>query len=551
MRGRGFLWTLVLGSLLAVGVLWGTIVALGYGPQLGLDLRGGISITLAPDQGQDYTQTDLGDAVDVLRARVDALGVAEPELARRGDNIMVQLPGLENQNQAEDVIERTASLQFRRVRDIVYPPGDPRAGRFQRPSSDASSYQQVGPPCEQLDQRFVDQGPPPDDQEIVVCETADRQAGGANGEAGGESAQSDDEAQPRAKYVLGPTEIPGDAIEDAQARLSQQGAWQTQLQLDDQGADTFAEVTADLACASVGSIERRFAVVLDGQARSYPVSSDVPCDVGITGGAAVIDTGSQAQAEEIATVLRGGSLPIQLSITQSEAVSPTLGQESLEGGLQAGFLGLALVAGYLVMLYRGIGAVAIAELAMFGVVVYGLIIVLGNTIGFTLTLAGIAGVVVSVGIAADSSIIYRERYRDEIRAGATVRSAADKAFTRAFRTNLTGNTVSFLAAGVLYLLAIGPVRGFAFTLGLSTLIDTLLLATFTRGLFGLVSRNKRLARSRWMGLRAHTVAPRLTRAGDGVTTAAGDQAPAPRDGQGERAHSEDADSHDTEVGREP
>ncbi|PSO52688.1 MAG: hypothetical protein BRC31_04325 [Actinobacteria bacterium QS_5_72_10] len=189
---------------------------------------------------------------------------------------------------------------------------------------------------------------------------------------------------------------------------------------------------------------------------------------------------------------------------------------------------LALVAGYLVMLYRGIGAVAIAELAMFGVVVYGLIIVLGNTIGFTLTLAGIAGVVVSVGIAADSSIIYRERYRDEIRAGATVRSAADKAFTRAFRTNLTGNTVSFLAAGVLYLLAIGPVRGFAFTLGLSTLIDTLLLATFTRGLFGLVSRNKRLA-----------------------PTAAGEQAPAPGDGQGERAHSEDADSHDTEVGREP
>ncbi len=145
---------------------------------------------------------------------------------------------------------------------------------------------------------------------------------------------------------------------------------------------------------------------------------------------------------------------------------------------------------YLLFLYRGIGLAAIAELAMFGIITLGLVIILGNTLGFALTLAGIAGIIVSIGIAADSSIIYRERFKDELRAGRTIRTAADKAFSNSWGTNLTGNTVSFLAAVVLYILAVGPVRGFAFTLGLSTLVDTLLLVTFTRSLFALIARSR-------------------------------------------------------------
>lgn len=520
MTSQRLLWGLLGGFVLVVAVLWAAIVALDYGPQLGLDLRGGISITLTPDEGQDYTEEDLADAVDVLRARVNALGVAEPELARQGDNVLVQLPGLEDQEQAEDVIARTAVLQFRRVQAIVYPPDHPPAA--QQPS-DAPGYDEVGPPCEELNERYVEQAPPPDDEEVVLCGAQGSRQGAEDADA--DEAEEDGELTPeeRVKYVLGPTEVSGGRIEDASAGISEGGQWRAQLELDSEGAEQFANVTADLACAPQDSVDRRFAIVLDGQVQSAPqVNPDVPCDVGIVGGNAVITTAGQQEAEEIATVLRGGSLPVQLSISQSQSVSPTLGEASLRGGLQAGFIGLALVALYMVLLYRGIGLVAVAELAMFGAVVYGLIIVLGNTMGFTLTLAGIAGVVVSVGIAADSSIIYRERYRDEMRAGATIRSAADKAFRRAFRTNLTGNTVSFLAALVLWLLAIGPVRGFAFTLGLSTLIDTLLLATFTRGLFGLVARNKRLSRSWWMGLRAETVSPRLVAAGEAVPAGAGE-----------------------------
>jgi preprotein translocase subunit SecD len=192
-----------------------------------------------------------------------------------------------------------------------------------------------------------------------------------------------------------------------------------------------------------------------------------------------------------------------------QSVSPTLGEASLTAGLQAGFLGLLLVAAYLIALYRGIGVAAILELMMFGVLVYGAIVVLGEVVGFTLTLAGIAGIIVSIGIAADSSIIYRERYRDEIAAGRTIRNAAEVAFRKAWRTNLTGNTVSFLAALVLYVLAVGPVRGFAFTLGMSTLLDTLLFGTFTRSMFGLIARNPKLAKSPLMGLRAEVVSPTL------------------------------------------
>lgn len=492
MTGRGLLWGLVIGFVVAVAGLWVTIWVLDYEPQLGLDLRGGISITLAPDQGQEVDEADLQAALDVLRQRVDALGVAEPELARQGDNLLVQLPGLENQEQAEDVIQRTAVLQFRRVR-AVHQPG-------------SEGYADAGPSCDAIDQRLTEQGPPDDEEEVVLCEVPE----------GIETAADQDLApDERAKYVLGPTEVSGANLSGARAVLGESGLnWRTQLEFDSEGAEDFAELTGDLACQPPGSIDRQMAIVLEGRVQQLsPPQEDIQCDVGIVGGSAVINMGGEQESRELATILRGGSLPIQLSITQSASVSPTLGQASLTGGLQAGFIGLALVAAYMLVLYRGIGAVAVAELAMFGVVVYGLIVVLGNTVGFTLTLAGIAGIVVSVGIAADSSIIYRERYRDEIRAGATIRSAADKAYKRAFRTNLTGNTVSFLAALVLYMLAVGPVRGFAFTLGLATLVDTLLLATFTRGLFGLVARNRRLSRSRWMGLRAETVAPTLTARG--------------------------------------
>lgn len=471
--------------LVAVGAMWAVIGFNGWGPQLGLDLRGGLAITLEPAPGQGQIDEGVLDqTVSIIRQRIDALGVAEPDIARQGTNIVVQLPGVADVDQAREVIGRTALLQFRQVLEFI-PPGTER-------------YDEAGAPCDEL----LD-GPPPADEEVVLC--VRERTPSLPGETG--------ETLPRdewPKVRLGPVELDGSGISDARAVLDPTGIrWEVALDLNREGAQQFAETTGRLACEPFESPLRQLAIVLDGVVESTPpMGEEVLCDQGISGGQAVITTGGgQEDARDLALVLRTGALPIQLEEATAQTVSPTLGLASLRAGLLAGFIGLLLVAAYMILLYRGIGVAAVAELAMFGVITYGLVIVLGNTVGFTLTLAGIAGIIVSVGIAADSSIIYRERYRDEIRAGRTIRTAAEHAFAKSWRTNLTGNTVSFLAAVVLYVLAIGPVRGFAFTLGLSTLVDTVLFGTFTRSLFGLIAQSPKLARSPLVGLSAEVVAP--------------------------------------------
>ena len=468
--------------LIVVAGMWGWILYKGWTPQLGLDLQGGVSIILAPAPGQDVDPGVLEQTVSIIENRVNALGVAESNTFAEGETIQVQIPGLTDQQGAEDVIGRTAQLQMRPVVAQI-PPGSPEA--------------KEGPNCEKQSESV-----PPPDEELILCERALEE-------------RTPDNPTPKelprsqwSKVRVGKVALTGTDIDTAVASLDQAGiGYEVQLGLTKEGAKKFADVTGELACKPPEDPQRRFAIVLDGIIESAPgVATDVVCNVGITGGNAIITTGGgEEEARELALVLRTGALPIELDIQESRSVSPTLGRNSLQAGLLAGFLGLALVCAYLLFLYRGIGVAAIAELAMFGIITYGMVIILGNTVGFALTLAGIAGIIVSIGIAADSSIIYRERFKDELRAGRTIRTAADKAFSSSLGTNLTGNTVSFLAAVVLYMLAVGPVRGFAFTLGLSTLVDTLLLVTFTRSLFALIARS-RFAGSRFMGLRSNIFA---------------------------------------------
>jgi preprotein translocase subunit SecD len=468
-----------------VGAMWGTILVLGWQPQLGLDLQGGVSTILIPAPGQgDIDEAKLDQTVEVIRQRVDALGVAEPDIARQSETIQVQLPGVTDQERAEDVIGRTAQLQFRRVLEVIPP--------------EAENYDAAGGDCAQSLE-----GPPPADQEVVLCGQApDSPADAPEGQ----------EQRPT-KYRLGRVEVSGDQVENAKPQIEDSGlSWYVSLDFSREGDRAFQELTGELACEPVGVPTRQLAIVLDARVESAPeVNADVQCGQGISGGG-IITVGGEQEARDLALVLQTGALPIQLEFATSQSVSPTLGRDSLIAGLQAGFIGLLLVAAYLIALYRGLGVLAVLELVMFGVIAYGVVIVMGNTMGFTLTLAGIAGIIVSIGTAADSSIIYRERYRDERRTGRTVRSAAEHAFRNAWRTNLTGNTVGLLAAVVLWLLAVGPVRGFAFTLGLSTVIDTLLFATLTRSTFSLAARNPRLANASWMGLRAKSDEPERAQA---------------------------------------
>lgn len=485
----------VFGVLLAA--MWVWILAAGLSPRLGLDLQGGVSANLIPAPGQgEIDEEVLDQTVSTIRQRVDALGVAEPDIARQGDTIQVQLPGVADQEQAREIIGRTAQLQFRQVIEEL-PPG-PAPATAATPAPTATPTTDAGETCDQRDDLTV----PDPDEEVVLC----LRAVGPDGE--------DLPRDQWSRLRLGPAEVTGTDLADARAELDPNSlgqGWYTALEFNSEGAQAFQEITGRLACLQ--GPQRSLAIVLDNIVeQAPPVAQQVACEQGIAGGSAVVEARTEAEARDLALVLKAGALPIQLDFGTFRTVSPTLGQDSLDAGLLAGLGGLALVAVYLVLLYRGMGLAAVVELLLFGATVYGLIIVLGELIGFTLTLAGIAGVIVSIGIAADSSIIYRERYRDEVRAGRTIRTAADHAFTKAFRTNLTGNTVSFLAAVVLYLLAVGPVRGFAFTLGLSTLVDTLLFATFTRGLFGLIARNPRLAGAPLMGLRSGITSEQLAMA---------------------------------------
>jgi protein-export membrane protein SecD len=483
--GRGRLIAALITFLVLLGGLWGFLTWRGIEPQLGLDLQGGVSITLIPAPGQDPSTETLDQTVEIIRQRVDGLGVAEPEIARQGDTIQVQLPGVTDQQRAQDVIGRTAQLQFRPVQRIVEP-GTPE-------------YEAAGPPCDQSAAEV-----PPPDTDVVLC--------GPSANAVLLPAGEVEPPGERAKYALGPVAVSGEDVDDASAALGSTAGseWIVNLSLQGEGVRAFQEVTGTLACAPQGDPARQLAIVLDGVVQSAPpMDPTILCNQGIPDGNAIITTGgAEDEARELALVLRTGALPIQLDFATSQSVSPTLGRESLDAGLLAGGLGLLLVAAYLLVLYKGVGLAAIAELLVFGALALGLILLLGEYAGFTLTLAGIAGLIVSVGTAADSSIIYRERFRDELRAGRTVRTAADHAFSNAWRTNLTGNAVSLLAALVLYFLAVGPVRGFAFTLGLSTLVDTFIFATFTRSLLGLIARTPRLARSRFMGLNADIAAAR-------------------------------------------
>ncbi len=292
------------------------------------------------------------------------------------------------------------------------------------------------------------------------------------------------------KYAVGepPTNesgdpLAGDDIEDAEAALLGQ-EFGVSLDFDEDGSAAFQAATAQLACERDQGQPGQLAIVLDGFVESAPtMNPDVACDEGIAGGAS-ITTGDQDSAENLALVLRAGALPITLEPATFETVSPTLGATSLQSGLIAGLVGLLLVGLYLLWFYRGLGAIAIGALLVFGSLVMGVITLMGR-FGFALTLAGVAGIIVSVGITADSSIIYFERIRDEVAVGKTTRLAVSRGFDAAFRTNLSGNTVTLVAALILYFLAVGPVRGFAFTLGLSTLLDLIIMWAFTRSVVGL------------------------------------------------------------------
>jgi preprotein translocase subunit SecD len=452
--------------LIAVGGV-AAVVLTKTSPSLGLDLEGGTSVILTAT-GEDVRPDVVEKTVEIIRNRIDALGVAEPEVTPSGDNILIQLPGVENEQRALDIIGSTAQLTFRQVE------------------------RQIGPDVAPKDRPEVTQqtGSAANDQ-TVVYPSAD---------------------EPDVLYELKPAKLTGDVITKAQAVVDpNSGAWRVDLDMNDEGATVWADFTSELACLrdKGEQIKSQAAIVLDGRVESatgmadpsQQASGGVECGKGITGGQSVITVGNQDEAKALALVLTTGSLPLTLEQSEVSKVSATLGRDSLDAGLTAGVIGVGLVMLYMLVYYRALGLVAWVGLAVFTALLYSLIAWLGQTAGLSLTLAGIAGIIVSVGVTADSYIVSFERLKDEVRSGKTMRAAVDRGMARAFRTILVADFVTASAAVILFFLAVGPVRGFALTLGLATAVDVLVAYFFTRSAVVLLARTKTFGEGRFIGMR--------------------------------------------------
>lgn len=538
----------VLGLIIVALGVWTFWPGQSHTPKLGLDLRGGTQVILTPTSsttGAEVTDDQLKQAVEIIRQRVDGFGVAESEVTTQGSgsnaSIIVSIPGVTNQA-ILDSLATTAKLDFRPVINIDYgapqpaPTASPTASGSPSPSASASGSKSASPspspsasasgngaavtsglqpaagtaspspiPSPSASgSAAADANQPPiqaaaNDAKLQAAFTAlDCSKPGATkgGPADPKLYIATCSTDGQLKYLLDPAAVQGTEIASAQAGLAQNGTgWEVQLTFTPTGSTQFAEVTGKLAQQQPP--QNQFAITLDGLVQSAPSVSQA-----IIGGSAVI-TGSFSaeEAKALANVLKYGSLPVSLEVSSVEQLSPTLGDDQLRAGLIAGALGLLLVIIYLVAYYRALGLVAVASLLVAAAITYELFVILGRQLGFTLSLAGVAGAIVAIGITADSFVVYFERIRDEIREGRSLRAAGDQGWIRARRTILAADFVSLLAAVVLYFLSVGSVRGFAFTLGLTTLVDVAVAFLFTRPLVSLLMRTAWFTSGKpWTGL---------------------------------------------------
>jgi protein-export membrane protein SecD len=421
--------------------------------------------------------------VDIIRNRVNSKGVAESEVNIEGGNIVVSIPDVPNPDDVIAAVGTTAQLQFRPVTEIVAP-NDPKSKQDPFKAVDCTkpaTYTATDNP----------------DKEVVLC--AREQAGQLRPDANSP------------KLLLGKVALGGTDISSARPQLATTGQagvttgqWETQLSFSGRGGNRFEELTGKAACnTDPNDPKRQIAITLDAVVINHPpVASDVQCNQGISGGSAVITGQTQAEAENLAPLISSGALPLKLDPQSRTTVSATLGADSLHAGLIGGAVGLGLVFLYVLLYYRGLGLVIWVGLVIAAALNVGLVIIMGDLIGFTLTLAGIAGLIVAVGISADTYVVFFERLKDEVREGKTLRTSVDRGWQRSFHTLVSANSVSFLAALLLYIFAIGPVRGFAFTLGLATLIDFFAAWFFARPAVSLLTRLRLFQEGRFVGIRA-------------------------------------------------
>ncbi|MEU3502685.1 protein translocase subunit SecD [Streptomyces hundungensis] len=515
-------------------------------PRLGIDLAGGTSITLKakaePGQESAINKKNMDTAVQIMNRRVNGLGVSEAEVQTQGsDNIIVNIPKGTNSEQARQQVGQTAKLYFRPVltaqptaapptpsaspspsgkatptpsgkaspnasgkatpsagkpssagtpqgralTDALKAPGTPTPGAS-KPSTPAPNPSASGDSAAaaKLQAQFA----------ALDCSTREARSKAAEGAKSSEPTVACDK-DGQEKYILGPAEVDGTDVSKAQAVINQQnGQWIVQMDFTGGGSKKFAAITGKLSQQQYPN--NRFAIALDNQVVSAPTVSST-----LSGSAEISGNFTQASAQDLANVLSYGALPLSFQEQGVTTVTAALGADQLHAGLIAGAIGLALVIIYLVAYYRGLATIAILSLVVSAILTYAIMTLLGPTISFALNLPAVCGAIVAIGITADSFIVYFERIRDEIREGRTLRPAVERAWPRARRTILVSDFVSFLAAAVLFVVTVGKVQGFAFTLGLTTLLDVVVVFLFTKPVMTLLARRPFFANGHpWSGL---------------------------------------------------
>ena len=478
-----------LAAIVGTGVATGATGA-SLTPKLALDLEGGTSIILSPvvTEGQTVSKKELEQAVAIIRQRVDSTGVSEAQISTSGDNnIVVSIPGTPDDNTLK-LIKSSAKLEFRAVLATNTSASTTVGGNGSSASASApaKASSPKAAPTDASDLNWIT----PELQskfDALDCSKQFREPG-----------QVDDPTQPLvtcdtdgySKYILGKVEISGADIKNATngTTTTSTGAstntWAVNLSFNSTGTKAFADVTKRLY--SLTDPRNRFAVTLDGYVITAPTTQAV-----ITNGDAQI-TGSfdQVSSKSLADSLKYGSLPINFKVQSQENISATLGSEQLTSGLLAGLIGLILVVIYSIFQYRGLAIVTIGSLVIAAVIAYVVITFLSWRQGFRLSLSGVAGLIVAIGITADSFIVYFERVRDELRDGRPLNAAVEAGWKRAFRTILVSDGVNILSAVVLFLLTVGSVQGFAYTVGLTTLIDIAVVMLFTHPMLQLLAQTR-------------------------------------------------------------
>ena len=496
--------TIVCTIVVVAAALVGNIVA-GNKPSLGLDLQGGASITLQPVG--DYTPESLEKAVEIIERRVNSLGVAEPEITRQGDNVVVNLPGVDDQQRALDIIGRQGEVLLRPVLQVG------------TTNTDATTTT-VGGATETTTPDTVDPAQPtgPGDARRSVPSTTIAETTTTVSDASTTTvpqiAVSNDPNDPTANAVLegdagavflvGPAGASGQVFNnDASADITT-GNWVVTVGLRDGalGEDVWNALTTKCFNREPSCPTGQIAIVLDGKVISAPVVQEAV----FTGGNVQI-TGdfTEAEARDLAKILEFGAVPVRFDVATVQTVSPTLGEDSLRAALISGLIGVLLVIRFFFFYYRLLTIVVLGGLVVSGALLWSVISYISRSNGLALTLSGAAGIIVSIGVTVDSYVVFFERLKDDLHAGKSLKGSAQRSFQAAFRTILAADAVSFLGALVLWYLTVGSVRGFAFFLGLSTLTDVIVAYYFTRPAVLLLSRTKLLRGKKVLGVATREV----------------------------------------------